>query len=255
MKSEKITEGAQSTIAERRWPYRDACAAAHALELLGERWTLLVIRELMTGPRRFGDLRAGLPGISANVLTQRLEWLEEAGVLVRRELPPPSGAKVYELTEWGYEAEPIFRVVGRWGARSPFHDPTAAFSVASLMLSLRTMFDGRRAAGFSARIGFRLGRETLLVEVADGGIDVRAGPIEGAGAVLTGEPRTVAAAIYGGQSFEALEAAGALAVEGDREAARRFTTFFPLPDKAPLPGPPSSELHVPSPAPRRHPRP
>ncbi len=235
MKSEKITKDAEPTSTERRWPYRDACAAAHALELLGERWTLLVMRELMPGPRRFSDLRAGLPGISANVLTQRLEWLEEAGVTVRRELPPPSGARVYELTEWGQEAEPIFRVVGRWGARSPFHDPTASFSTASLMLSLRTMFEPERADGFAGRIGFRLGRETLLAVVADGGIEVAAGSVEGADAVLIGEPRAVAATIYGGQSLETLEAAGALAVEGDRETARRFTNFFPLPEKAPLP--------------------
>ncbi len=235
MKSEKITNE-EKPAADRRWPYRDACAAAHALELLGERWALLVVRELMPGPRRFSDLRAGLPGISANVLTQRLEWLEEAGVLVHRELPPPSGARVYELTPWGYEAEPIFRVMGRWGARSPFHDPTASFSAASLMLSLRTMFDGGRAAGFEGRIGFRLGRETLLAVVSEGAIVVAAGPVEGADVVLTGEPRMVAAAIYGGQSFETLEEAGALAVAGDREAARRFTTFFPLPDKAKLSG-------------------
>ena len=234
MKSEKITKTPEPA-SDRRWFYRDACAAAHALELLGERWTLLVIRELMPGPRRFSDLRAGLPGLSANVLTQRLEWLEEAGVLVRRELPPPSGAKVYELTQWGYEAEPIFRVMGRWGARSPFHDPTASFSAASLMLSLRTMFDGARAGGFTARIGFRLGRETLLAEVAGGRIEVAVAPVEAVGALLAGEPPAVAAAIYGGQSFETLEAAGLLEVTGDREAARRFTTFFPLPDKAPLP--------------------
>src|ERR1051325_728736 len=109
MESQKITKRS----------YEDAYGSAHALDLVGERWALLVMRELMLGPRRFSDLRAGLPGISANVLTQRLEWLEDTGVLARRELPPPSGARVYELTEWGYEAEPIFRVVGRWGARSP----------------------------------------------------------------------------------------------------------------------------------------
>lgn len=236
MKSEKITITPSASVADRRWPYRDACAAAHALELLGERWTLLVMRELMPGPRRFSDLRAGLPGISANVLTQRLEWLEETGVLVRRELPPPSAARVYELTEWGYEAEPIFRVVGRWGARSPFHDPGASFSAASLMLSLRTMFDGARAKGFAGRVGLRLGRDTLLAVVGGGGITVDAGSVEGADVVLAGEPRAVAAAIYGGQDLEALIDAGMLAVEGDREAARRFIGFFPLPDKAPVPG-------------------
>lgn len=235
MKSEEITINPQLGIADGRWSYRDACAAAHALEIVGERWTLLVMRELTTGPRRFSDLRAGLPGISANVLAQRLEWLASLGIVVRRELPPPSGAKVYELTPWGMEAEPIFRVVGRWGSRSPFHDPTASFSTASLMLSLRTMFDLSLAGDGRMRIGFQIGRETLLAVVEHGAIDVALHPIDEADAVLVGEARVVAAAIFGGQSLEALEAAGVLVVEGDRETARRFTTFFPLPEKAPLP--------------------
>ncbi|HYJ29191.1 MAG TPA: helix-turn-helix domain-containing protein, partial [Allosphingosinicella sp.] len=112
--------------------YDDACGAAHALDLAGERWALLVMRELMLGPKRFTDLRADLPGISANVLTQRLEGLESAGVLARRRLPPPAPAQVYELTPWGYEAEPIFQVLGRWAARSPSHDPSLPLSAASL---------------------------------------------------------------------------------------------------------------------------
>src|SRR4028118_2042710 len=118
MELQKIT----SSPGRRR--YDDACGAAHALDLVGERWALLVMRELMLGPKRFSDLRADLPGISANVLTQRLEGLEAAGVLVRRKLPPPASTQAYELTPWGYEAEPIFQVLGRWAARSPGHDPT-----------------------------------------------------------------------------------------------------------------------------------
>src|SRR5215212_4396805 len=94
-----------------RRSYDDACGAAHALELLGERWALLVMRELMLGPKRFGQLKADLPGISANVLTQRLESLEAAGVLTRRKLPPPASTQVYELTRWGYESEPIFQAL------------------------------------------------------------------------------------------------------------------------------------------------
>src|SRR4028119_1225535 len=109
MKLEKITE--ESEVRSRR-RYEDACAAAHALDLVGERWALLVIRELMMGPRRFGDLRASLPGISANVLTQRLEGLEAAGVLVRRKLPPPAAAQAHELTGWGYGGGRIFQAPG-----------------------------------------------------------------------------------------------------------------------------------------------
>src|SRR3712207_4353028 len=140
MKSEKIIEAAPP----RRW-YEDACAAAHALDLVGERWALLVMRELIFGPRRFGALRASLPGISANVLTQLLAGLEAVGVVVRRRLAPPAWAQVYALTEWGLESEPIFQALGRWAARSPRHDPTLPFSAASLLLSLRTMLDAARA--------------------------------------------------------------------------------------------------------------
>src|ERR671926_599458 len=110
MKSEKLTVNPVSSSRRR---YEDACGAAHALDLVGERWALLVVRELLLGPKRFGDLRASLPGISANVLVQRLEGLEAAGVLVRRKLAPPASVQVYELTEWGYGSEPIFQALGR----------------------------------------------------------------------------------------------------------------------------------------------
>src|ERR1051326_5970697 len=104
MELEKITDSRNGSSRRR---YDDACGTAHALDLIGERWALLVMRELMLGPKRFSDLRADLPGISANVLTQRLEGLEASGLLIRRKLPPPASSHVYELTPWGYEAEPI----------------------------------------------------------------------------------------------------------------------------------------------------
>lgn len=212
--------------------YHDACAAAHALDLVGERWALLVMRELMTGPKRFGDLRRGLPGISAKSLTQRLEGLEEVGVLRRRRLPPPAAVQVYELTEWGYESEPIFQALGRWAARSPHHDPTLPFSAASFVLSLRTMFAPPRAAGLDARIGFRLGEEGFVARIARGRLQVEAGDPAGAEAVFSGEPAVLAAAIYAGQPLDALETEGTLHVEGDRTLAARFVTLFPLPPKA-----------------------
>jgi len=233
MKSEKITSVA--TAPPRRW-YEDACAAAHALDLVGERWALLVMRELMFGPRRFSDLRASLPGISANVLTQRLVGLEAAGVLARRRLPPPAATQVYELTRWGYESEPIFQALGRWAARSPAHDPALPFSAASLLLSLRTMLDPVQAAGIEALIGFRLGAETYLAHLADGRIGIAAGPLDGAELIFTGPPPVIAAAIYGGQPLAALEAQGALRIEGDRALAGWFVTLFPLPPKAERPG-------------------
>jgi DNA-binding HxlR family transcriptional regulator len=229
MKLEKITENSEARSRRR---YEDACAAAHALDLVGERWALLVMRELMLGPKRFSDLRASLPGISANVLTQRLEGLEAAGVLGRKKLPPPASTQVYELTEWGYESEPIFQALGRWAARSPSHDPTLPFSAASLLLSLRTMLDPLRAEGLDARIGLRLGEETFLAHLAGGRIEIARGPLDEADLVFTGTPPVLAGAIYGGQPMKALEGAGALRIEGDRALAERFIGLFPLPPKA-----------------------
>lgn len=211
--------------------YEDACGAAHALDLVGERWALLVMRELMLGPKRFSDLRADLPGISANVLTQRLEGLEAAGVLVRRKLPPPASAQVYELTPWGYESEPIFQTLGRWAARSPQHDPTLPLSAVSLFLSFRTMLDAERARGLVARVGFRIGAETFLARLARGRIEIERGPLEDVDAVFSAAAPVIAAAVYGGQPLTALERAGMLAVDGDRALAERFVTLFPLPPK------------------------
>src|SRR5215204_5234320 len=110
MQLEKITKTRKNQETRR---YDDACAAAHGMDLIGDRWAMPVIRELLLGPRRFSDLKTGLNGISANVLTQRLEGLEAAGVIVRRRLPPPASVQVYELTAWGYEAAPVFQALGR----------------------------------------------------------------------------------------------------------------------------------------------
>jgi len=225
----KLTEPLQTSVRRR---YDDACGTAHGLELIGERWALLVLRELMLGPKRFGDIRADLPGISANVLTQRLEGLEASGLLVRRKLPPPSRAQVYELTEWGYEAEPVVQTLGRWAARSPAHDPTLPISAVSIMLSFRTMLDAGRAKRLDAKVGFRLGAESFLGHLADGRIEIkRSDLVEGADLIFTTSPTMLAAAVYSGQPLELFEKAGEVRVEGDRSLAERFVTLFPLPAK------------------------
>jgi DNA-binding HxlR family transcriptional regulator len=228
MKLKKITNSSK-TAARRQ--YADACGAAHALDLVGERWALLVMRELMLGPKRFSDLRADLPGISANVLTQRLEGLEAAGVIVRRKLPPPAATQVYELTPWGYESEPIFQALGRWAARSPDHDPSLPLSAVSLFLSFRTMIDAVRARGLAGRIGFRIGAETFVARLAGGKIAIARAGVDKADVVFSGTAPAIAAAVYGGQPLDALIAQGILSVEGDRAIARRFVTLFPLPPK------------------------
>lgn len=225
MKLEKITKPTP-----RR--YEDACGTAHALDLIGERWALLVMRELMLGPKRFGDLRAGLPGVSANVLTQRLEGLEAAGLLVRRRLPPPASVQVYELTDWGREAEPIVGSLGKWAARSPAHDPSLPLSPVSMMLSLKTMFDPAKAGDACLSVGFRFGDEEFLVTVADGLLTAERGGAAAARVMLTARPEDVAAMVYGFRALDDLRAAGAVAVAGDPAAFEHFTRFFELPPKA-----------------------
>ena len=226
MKLKKVTIRENS---KEKKGFQDACGTAHALELIGERWALLVLRELMLGPRRFGELRADLPGISANVLTQRLGELEGRGLLVRRRLPPPASVQVYELTPWGYEAEPIVQMMGRWAARSPAHDPTQPISGVSILLSFRTMLDPDRAGDIDARIGFRFGPDIYVGHLTGQGFAIERGDPAGADVIFSGAPPALAAAVYGGVRFEDL--APALTVEGDRALAARFTTLFPLPEK------------------------
>ena len=216
--------------------YEDGCGTAHALELIGERWSLLVMRELMLGPKRFSDIRADLPGISANTLTQRLEGLEKAGIVVREKLPPPASGQVYGLSEWGYQALPVMGALGRWAVRSQGHDPNQHFSAVSLLLSFMAMNNPAITRGLDATIGFRLGRENYVLTMKEGAIKAVRGEPAGSDVTFEGPPGAVAAAVYGGVPLAELEAAGALKLEGDRRIAERFIALFPLPPKAPRPG-------------------
>jgi len=205
--------------------YADACGTAHALELIGERWAPLVLRELMFGSRRFSDLRANLPGISANVLSQRLTELEERGLVRRTQLPPPASVQVYEATEWGLEAAPVIRALGRWAVRSPRHDPGLFVSHVSIMMSMQTMFDASRAGDLTTTVGFRFGSTGYVVEIRNGQIDVRRDDPKEAEVIFTATPEQIAALLYGGAPLETVF------VAGDGELARRFVTLFPLPPK------------------------
>jgi DNA-binding HxlR family transcriptional regulator len=229
MKFGQATDGAELPDKRR---YDDACAAAHGMDLIGERWSMPIIRELLMGPRRFSDLKASLRTISANILTQRLEGLEWAGILGRRKLPPPASVQVYELTPWGYEAAPIFQALGRWAVRSPRHDPARPFSPVSLMLSLRTMFRPEAAGGVRARLQLRMGEESFFWTLADGQVQIGRGEIEEPDAVLTGAPTAIASIVYGGRPLDDAIAAGDLTAQGDRGLIGRLPAFFPLPDKA-----------------------
>ena len=209
--------------------YDDACGTAHALEVFGDRWALLAMRELMLGPRRFSQLRADLPGISASILTQRLSDLERRKVLIKTRLPPPAATPVYELTEWGYEAEPITSAMGRWAARSPSHDPSRRISGVSLLLSFRTMLDIGRCSDFEACLGFKFGEDVYGARLSRNGLSVEQGDPPDPHVRFAGAPAALGAAVYGQAPLARLEAEGLLEISGDHSLAERFVTLFPLP--------------------------
>src|SRR3954453_17495141 len=128
---------------------------------------MLVLRELAYGPRRFSELKADLPGISANVLAQRLGELETRGIVRKVKLPPPASVQVYEATDWGLEAAPLIASLGKWAARSPQHDPTLPMSHAAVMMSLQTLLSPERAKGLAGRFGFRFGPASYVATLRD----------------------------------------------------------------------------------------
>ncbi len=224
MKLEKITDKLGRT-------YNDACGTALGLDLIGERWAMLVMRELLLGPRRFGDLRSGLPGISANVLTQRLEGLEAVGIVVKRKLPPPASVQVYELTEWGMEAEPLILGLGKWAARSTLHDPSAPLSPVAMMLSFKTMFVAERAAGQKLSVSFRAGDDAYWLKVENGALTEGRGALDDADLELSGDPGVIAGVVHGFVSATAMEQAGQIAVRGNRDMLPVLTNMFEMPPK------------------------
>lgn len=210
--------------------YEDGCAAAHALDLVGERWALLVVRELLLGPKRYSDLQTDLPHISPNVLSQRLKDLEELGVLRRYKLPPPAASWVYELTLWGRELEPVLQQLGRWGARSPELPRNAPISLATLITAMKTMFYPIAAEGLSAVYGLRIGEDRFRVQVAGGQLEITRGSPTQPDAVLEGDVETLGGLAFGGQSFNQALSTGKLKVYGDRDLAERYLDLFKLPE-------------------------
>ncbi len=215
--------------------YRDACGAAQGLDIMGERWALLVARELLLGPKRFTDLRGGLPGISTNILADRLETLETAGVVRRRTLPPPSASKVYELTEWGSEHGPVVEAIGRWGVRSPWRSEEDEIGVDGLMVSFRTMFDPEVAGDLEASYEIALGDQRFGLEVEDGGIRVYRGAPFDPDARIETDAETLGALVYEGRDLDEALRSGDIEIEGDRSAIERLTGLFALPEPAPKP--------------------
>ena len=215
--------------------YRDACGAAQGLDLVGERWTLLVVRELLLGPKRFTDLREGLPGISTNILADRLEMLEMSGVARRRTLPAPAASKVYELTDWGEELGPVVEAIGRWGVRSPWRNEEDEISVDGLVVSFQTMFDPEVAGELEASYELVLGDQGFGLEVEDGSIRVYRGTPTDPDARIETDVDTLGALVYEGGDLDDALRYGNVEIEGDRSAVERLMGLFPLPEPAPKP--------------------
>jgi DNA-binding HxlR family transcriptional regulator len=210
--------------------YADPCGIARALDAVGERWALLIVRELMLGPRRFGQLRDGLPDTSPNVLAQRLRELENDGVVRRFTLEPPASLAVYELTERGQALEPILVELGRWGSATP-RVTGREMSAASMLVALKTMYDPTTEAAVAV-YGVRLGAEWYRVALGDGGIDIARGHPDDAVATLATDVSALRMIVFLGTGVRAAEAAGVLTITGDRRAAARFPKHFRRPTPA-----------------------
>ena len=202
--------------------YGDRCGVARALDLVGERWALLVVRELLLGPKRFTDLRAGLPQVGPDVLSQRLRELEGAGIVARRTLDPPASAKVYALTERGAQLEPVILELGRFGSTAPFPDGDPAFGPDALALALKTLY---APGGTPTTVTLRLAGQDFRARTGDGPLELARGAAEASEATIEAEPGPLAAVLWHGRDL----AGSGVTITGDRRAAKRFLKRFPLP--------------------------
>jgi DNA-binding HxlR family transcriptional regulator len=209
--------------------YDDGCAVAQALDVIGERWALLVVRDLVLGPKRFTDLLAGLPGASSDVLTQRLRELTEAGVVHRRRLAPPASTWVYELTPWGAELEDLILGLAGWVHQSPRMRYDLPLGTDSLMLSLKTLFDGNAAGDLHVKIALHLGDERFSIRVADGNLTIARAETESPDAILDTDPATLLSLLRANRALDEVIATGQLRLEGDRPSVELFTRLFPVP--------------------------
>jgi DNA-binding HxlR family transcriptional regulator len=210
-----------------RRTYGEGCAAAHALDLVGERWALLVVRELLLGPKRFTDLREGIPHASPNVLSQRLRELEEAGVISRDTLPPPAASRIYVLSDWGKGLESVVLALGDWGSRSPLLPRDAEMSVDCHVLALKTVFDPGAAEDLDATVQLRLNGHRFRARVCDGSFEVSRGTVENPDVTITTDTGTLKALIWNKRKLSEARRAGEIEIDGDENAAARFLRLFP----------------------------
>jgi DNA-binding HxlR family transcriptional regulator len=210
--------------------YGDPCGIARALDVVGERWALLVVRELVLGPQRFTDLRTHLPGIATDVLSQRLRQLEGAGVLRPVALPAPASGRAYELTDRGRDLEPVLHALGRWGSREGFATVTHGMSVDAFAVALSTVFDATRVVGLDTTLALVVDDDALVAEVDQGRLEIRRGRPERPDARIEGSVASLREVLWRGRPLAEAEADGSVAVGGLRSVVRRFLAAFPSPD-------------------------
>jgi DNA-binding HxlR family transcriptional regulator len=200
--------------------YGDACPIARALDVIGERWALVVVRELIFGAQRFSDLRRALPGASTNMLTDRLRELEAHGVVRRRILPPPAASAVYELTDRGRDLEPILDTLGAWGSTEPRPEPSS-LTATSVLLFLR---GSARARPIPAAMTYRvqLDDRVWTISTADGQLEVLSHDTAAADATLRTDPETLNSLLHDPAGLDAAIARGAVHTEGNLSALRRL---------------------------------
>jgi len=211
--------------------YNQYCGLAYALDIVGERWTLLIVRELIAGPRRFTDLLDGLPGISTNLLSERLKELEQQGMLRRRVLPPPAASSVYELTALGQALEKTLLELGKWGSQFVPASPEGAtiLHVSSYALTLKTFFRPELARGLNETYELHIGTEILRVQINDGDLHVQQGEAHKADMVLHADMPSYLGLLSGEIEPNEAIAQGLIRIEGEPEALRRFLSVCGLP--------------------------
>jgi DNA-binding HxlR family transcriptional regulator/putative sterol carrier protein len=204
--------------------YNQFCALAYALDAVGERWTLLIIRELLTGPRRFTDLIDGLPGISSNLLSERLKGLMQQGIISRRLLPPPAGSTVYELTPLGLALESPVLELGKWGSHflPASLEGVALPSLGAMALAIKAFFHPEQAQGVNETYELHLGNEVLQVQVKEGELQVQQGAAQKAGVVFHTDMQVFVGLFAGQIKPEEAISGGLIRIEGDRNEDNRF---------------------------------
>ncbi|MFJ5774569.1 winged helix-turn-helix transcriptional regulator [Streptomyces sp. NPDC093094] len=211
--------------------YNQYCATARTLDIVGERWTLLLIRELLTGPKRFGDLQGSLRGLGTGLLAARLKHLEREGLAHRTTLPPPARTAAYALTEAGEELAPAILELARWGLKWAMEEPRPAdtFSPAWAVLGLRACFDPEAAAGLRALYDFRIDDEHFHVRIDDGGIEALHGPAQHPDATITMDQETFLRLTGQHLTLTSAIETGAASASGDPHALHRLGSLFRLP--------------------------